>query len=70
MLNPLHTLLFRKLKKIPMDGTFEQHKPLQRVPFNKGPIYSYDLSAATDRLPISLQKEIIGKMFGREYSEA
>jgi len=67
-LKPLHGILFNLLKKIPMDGTFDQLRPLDRVPFNRGPIYSFDLSAATDRLPISLQTDILSSFFGEEFS--
>jgi hypothetical protein len=38
-------------------------EPLKRVPFGKGPIFSYDLSAATDRLPVSLQEAILSHVF-------
>lgn len=51
-----------------MDGTFDQLKPLSRVPFGLRPIYSLDLSAATDRLPIWLQKGLLTELFGKEYS--
>lgn len=46
-----------------MDGTFDQLKPLARVPFGKVPIYSYDLSSATDRLPIGLQVKILAQAY-------
>jgi hypothetical protein len=39
-------------------------KPLEKVPFKDGPIYSFDLSAATDRLPLSLQVDILNIIFG------
>lgn len=65
MLRPLHRHLFQILKKRPyIDGTFNQMKPLQRVPFGKAPIYSFDLSAATDRLPITLQSRLLTHRFG------
>lgn len=51
-LKPLHKKLFSVLKRLPMDGTFNQLKPLFRVPFGSTSIYSFDLSAATDRLPL------------------
>jgi hypothetical protein len=68
VMNPLHKFLFKKLSKIPMDGTFDQLKPLNKVPFGTKPLYSFDLSAATDRLPISLQKKILSHCFGEEFS--
>lgn len=53
-----------------MDGTFDQMKPLKRVPFGERPIYSFDLSAATDRLPIWLQSAILESVYSREFAEA
>jgi hypothetical protein len=47
-----------------MDGTFNQLRPLYRL-LNykklKG-LYSLDLSAATDRLPVSLQAELLNTL--------
>lgn len=68
VLRPLHRFLFNSLRPIKMDGTFNQLEPLKRVPFGKVPIYSYDLSAATDRLPIQVQIKIIASLFGEEYA--
>lgn len=69
VLNPLHKNLFKILKRIPMDGTFNQLKPLERVPFGLKPLYSYDLSSATDRLPLSLQKIILKEVYGQEFAQ-
>lgn len=66
VLKPLHKKLFQFLRVIPMDGTFNQLKPLNKVPFGDVPIYSFDLSAATDRLPLLIQKMIIGSLFSEE----
>jgi len=66
MLKPLHDCLFSILKKIPMDGTFDQHAPLEVLISNKlvgHKFYSFDLSSATDRLPIKLQCDILNIMF-------
>jgi len=39
-----------------MDGTFNQLAPIKNLVGKKGlPLYSLDLSAATDRLPVDLQ---------------
>jgi hypothetical protein len=48
------------LSSIPQDGTYDQHKPVKAL-IDKGisTFYSFDLSAATDRLPIELQVRII-----------
>lgn len=60
MLKPIHDHVFDILKTIPNDGCFDQVKPLQRL-MAKGhkDVFSFDLSAATDRLPILLQVQVI-----------
>jgi hypothetical protein len=67
VLRPLHDFLFGILKLIPQDGTFSQGKPLvalvercQRE--GKKHVWSFDLSAATDRLPIGLQQALLGTL--------
>jgi hypothetical protein len=71
-LKPLHDLLFSLLRKIESDGTFDQIKPVHRL-LERHPkcLYSVDLSAATDRLPIRLQELILQNLFGddRRFSE-
>lgn len=72
-LAPLHTYLFEVLKGIEQDGTFDQAAPLKRLLDSKGPdsfIASYDLSAATDRLPIDLQVQILGLFITPEFAQA
>jgi hypothetical protein len=72
ILRPLHSALFSILRTIPMDGTFDQKRPLmrllerKRLGLIKGNFYSYDLSSATDRLPIQIQKDILSNMFSDE----
>jgi hypothetical protein len=68
LLKPVHDLLFRCLALIPQDGTRDRENPhesqvrplkdlLQRT---KGRVlWSLDLSAATDRLPIALQEQLV-----------
>jgi hypothetical protein len=50
------------LKRIPMDGTFDQLAPVKRL-VDSVPVgtkfYSFDLSSATDRLPVALQRDIL-----------
>jgi len=62
LLKPIHNAVFDILKALPEDGTFDQMKPLdnllKRVPEGQT-LYSFDLSAATDRLPINLQSDIL-----------
>jgi hypothetical protein len=78
VMGPLSDAIFSILRRIPMDGTFNQSSPLDRlVKLSKdGTIaesgrcfYSYDLSAATDRLPIKLQEQILATYFGNDFAE-
>jgi hypothetical protein len=68
VLRPLHLYLFKQvLKKIPQDGLYDQVAPAKRlakVMREKGlsRVWSYDLSAATDRLPVSLQEHLLGAL--------
>jgi hypothetical protein len=70
-LRPLHDLLCSILKRIPQDGTFDQIRPLRelldRVSVDQK-IYSFDLTAATDRLALSLQESLLGVIFDREFA--
>lgn len=60
-LAPLHSHIFQILRKHVMDGTFDQLRPLSRAWGNKT-LHSLDLSAATDRLPIRLQRALISDL--------
>lgn len=72
-LQPLHKFLFSFLKSLPNDGTHDQEASVKRC-FKKSTIancsFGYDLSAATDRLPIALQVSILESLFGTEYALA
>lgn len=63
VMKPIHDSIFSILRKIPMDGTFDQTRPVERLgwlpSFNRW-YYSIDLSAATDRLPVRLQIPLMG----------
>jgi hypothetical protein len=66
-LSPLHDRLFNILKRIPEDGTFDQNKPFNnliiRLKDRPGvKLNGFDLSAATDRLPLTLQRNILNLM--------
>jgi hypothetical protein len=67
LLAPLHKLLFSILRRLPMDGTFNQLSPIRRllkVANSKNlPLYSLDLSSATDRLPAKLQARLLDNLF-------
>jgi hypothetical protein len=73
VLSPLHVYLSEILKRIPNDGTDSHDKAFERVQVRSkkyGCSYGYDLSAATDRLPISLQVSLLGGIFGRDFAES
>ena len=69
IMNALHKGVFGLLEQIPQDGTFDQERPIRnlrkwqevncqsdgRLP----PVYSFDLSSATDRIPLVLQKILL-----------
>lgn len=66
LLRPLHLVLFEILKKLPNDGTFNQDAAVARAVVKSqqyGCCYGFDLSAATDRLPLSLQVSILASIF-------
>jgi len=71
LLYPIHYVIFnRMLKCIPQDGTFNQYRPieallatLKKKGFKK--VYSFDLSAATDRLPIKIQEIVLSYIVGQ-----
>lgn len=69
-LHPLNEYIFRILKQIPTDLTFDQGD----IPFSQisesSTIYSYDLSSATDRFPISFQKRVLEIIIGKEKAQA
>jgi hypothetical protein len=91
LMDRLHRAIFKLLSNIPQDGTFDQMAPVKRLMEWKAtaekstvrpiPLYSFDLSSATDRIPIVLQKILLSPfltawgaelwanlMVGREYS--
>jgi hypothetical protein len=70
ILRPLHKYLFKILKfiqdKYGTDATFDQDKAvlhLQDMLNEKQLAFSYDLSAATDRLPLLLQIKVLNCVF-------
>jgi len=60
-LKPLHNALFSILRRIEEDGTHDQLKPFNKLIGNGSSemFYSFDLSAATDRLPLDVQADIL-----------
>jgi hypothetical protein len=65
LLYPLHRFIFDKiLRVIPQDGTFNHTSPVKKLislmeANGKSECFSYDLSAATDRLPVSIQELLL-----------
>lgn len=75
LLRPLHDALFKLLSGVPQDGTFDQLRPVKALireiderKLNK--VFSYDLSAATDRLPLALQVRVLSIFLGIDYASA
>ena len=79
VLKPLHDMLFRGIRRLPNDGTFDQEAAVRRClakSTTAGCSFGYDLSAATDRLPLVIQEMIldrfipgIGRVWGRLLTE-
>lgn len=68
-LYPLHLALMSHLRSIRSDCTFNQGSFRATLP-TSGPYYSYDLSSATDRLPVSLQEAVLAELVSPEYAAA
>jgi hypothetical protein len=73
VLYPLHKAIFRSLQTFPNDATFDQRGAVKRC-LAKSLLYNcsygYDLSAATDRLPISIQMMILSPLIGEQEAVA
>lgn len=66
-LKPLHDSILELLKKVPTDGTFGQEEVINRLSrTSKAKFSSFDLSAATDRLPLKVQEDILSLFIGRK----
>lgn len=61
-LKPIHTILLSCLRTIPMDRTFTQD-PRHSWNENLERFHSLDLSAATDRFPVHLQRRLLENIF-------
>jgi hypothetical protein len=68
-LRPYHDALMGILKRLPADCTFNQDN-FEHLLTLPGPYQSIDLSNATDRMPLWLQKSIMEYIFGKEISAA
>jgi hypothetical protein len=71
IMKPLHDWIFSRLRVIVTDGTFNQIGPVRNLlesceELNIRSLYSYDLSAATDRLPVDLQVDLLSEIMGKK----
>jgi hypothetical protein len=74
ILSPLHHWIFKLVRQIPQDGTFDQDRPLhilrKDMKKRKGQfVASADMTAATDRLPVILQEKILAGFFGKNLAK-
>jgi len=67
-LRPVHNKLMQLLKGIKTDCTFNQI--IDKSLLGPGPYYSFDLSSATDRMPVVLQHRILSSLIGRMKADA
>jgi hypothetical protein len=59
------------LLSIEQDGTFDQDKPLKiLMATDPKRLFSFDLSAATDRLPIHIQVKLLSFLFNSKFAQA
>lgn len=74
LLYPLHRYIFDTLlKAIPQDGLYDQLGPVRALiqklrESGRRHCYSYDLSAATDRIPVVLQEKLLGVFTSDEFA--
>jgi hypothetical protein len=70
VLKPIHDFLMKALKRFPCDGTFSHNLIAKRVrKFTKtGALNCYDLKAATDRMPVDLQKRVLEELLPENLS--
>jgi hypothetical protein len=68
---PYHDAIFHILRSIEQDGTFDQWAPIERWVLPRVrlgfPAFSFDLTAATDRLPVAFQGQVFSLLLEREY---
>jgi hypothetical protein len=73
LLKPLHDSLFDLFKKLPNDCTHDQRRGFelaQTLSLKHSKSFGFDLSSATDRLPLSSQVAILKSIFGSAISES
>jgi hypothetical protein len=66
---PIHQYLMNILRLFRADGTFDQNSMVKRVQawtLEDEQLFSFDLSAATDRLPVALQEKVLASLLGAQ----
>lgn len=70
VLKPIHQKVMDRLRSLEQDCTFDQGRAvsfLQRAT-QTGPVYSFDLTSATDRFPVLLQEIVMRSLFGKKFA--
>lgn len=63
--------MFKLLSTFPTDGTHDQLKPVLRlITMKEKSFWCFDLSAATDRLPVSVQSVLLDFLLGKSLGRA
>jgi len=68
-LKPVHDKIFKILGALESDGTFNQHRCIKRLERSTDKKWSsFDLTAATDRLPLEVQRQVLSMFLGSQLS--
>jgi len=67
-LKPIHEKIMKKLQNLPCDRTYTQD-PLNKWKDDENMFWSIDLSSATDRFPISLQRRLLEIAISKEVAD-
>jgi len=59
-----------KLKRLPGDATYHNLNVVDWLSKGKGKYYSFDLSSATDRFPMVIQRECVAAYFGEVVADS
>lgn len=71
ILKPLHNSLMGCLRKLETDGTWNQDFQSERIKrLANNHSISFDLTNATDRFPVEIQRLLISELFGEDLSVA
>jgi len=68
-LKPIHDKLMFRLTKLSQDRTYTQD-PRNNWSSSKDMFWSLDLSSATDRFPINLQRRLLEQIFDKELADS